>query len=106
MRDFCRGHQESGYDSGFAFGFRADTAQYAYLIRLHPYKGEENLFLYCYRRDWLDRHMEQAEKASGSSTRTTRNCSASRTVDRSVFSGKAARPSTGPAAILMTAMWR
>ena len=26
------------------------------------YKGEENLFLYCYRRDWLDRHMEQAEK--------------------------------------------
>ena len=64
MRDFCRGHQESGYDSGFAFGFRADTAQYAYLIRLHPYKGEENLFLYCYRRDWLDRHMEQAEKAS------------------------------------------
>ena len=62
MRDFCRGHQESGYDSGFAFGFRADTAQYAYLIRLHPYKGEENLFLYCYRRDWLDRHMEQAEK--------------------------------------------
>lgn len=28
MRDFCRGHQESGYDSGFAFGFRADTAQY------------------------------------------------------------------------------
>ena len=39
MRDFCRGHQESGYDSGFAFGFRADTAQYAYLIRLHPYKG-------------------------------------------------------------------
>ena len=62
MRDFCRGHQESGYDSGFAFGFRADTAQYAYLIRLHPYKGEENLFLYCYRRDWLERHMEQAEK--------------------------------------------
>jgi len=25
---------------------------------------------------------------------------------KSVFSGKAARPSTGPAAILMTAMWR
>ena len=53
MRDFCH---------GFAFGFRADTAQYAYLIRLQPYKGEENLFIYCYRRDWLDRHMKQAEK--------------------------------------------
>ena len=53
MRDFCH---------GFAFGFRADTAQYAYLIRLQPYKGEENLFIYCYRRDWLDSHMKQAEK--------------------------------------------
>ena len=30
--------------------------------RLNPYKGEENLFIYCYRRDWLDRHMKQAEK--------------------------------------------
>ena len=62
MRDFCQGHPESGFNDGFAFGFRADTAQYAYLIRLQPYKGEENLFIYCYRRDWLDRHMKQAEK--------------------------------------------
>ena len=45
MRDFCRGHQESGYDSGFAFGFRADTAQYAYLIRLHPTRGRKSVSL-------------------------------------------------------------
>ena len=62
MRDFCQEHPESGFNDGFAFGFRADTAQYAYLIRLQPYKGEENLFIYCYRRDWLDSHMKQAEK--------------------------------------------
>ena len=63
MRDFCREHPESALDHGFfSFGFRADTAQYACLIQLNPYKAEENLFLYCYRRDWLDRHMEQAEK--------------------------------------------
>ncbi len=62
MRDFCQEHPESGFNNGFAFGFRADTAQYAYLIRLQPYKGEENLFIYCYRRDWLDSHMKQAEK--------------------------------------------
>lgn len=62
MKGFCREHPESGFDHDFAFGFRADTTQYAYLIRLHPYKGEENLFIYCYRRDWLYQHMEQAEK--------------------------------------------
>lgn len=62
MRDFCQEHPESGFNDGFAFGFRADTAQYSYLIRLNPYKEEENLSLYCYRRDWLDSHMKQAEK--------------------------------------------
>ena len=62
MKDFCQEHPESGFNDGFAFGFRADTAQYSYLIRLNPYKEEENLSLYCYRRDWLDRHMKQAEK--------------------------------------------
>ena len=62
MRDFCQERPESGFDDGFAFGFRADTAQYSYLIRLNPYKEEENLSLYCYRRDWLDSHMKQAEK--------------------------------------------
>ena len=61
MRDFCQEHPESGFNDGFAFGFRADTAQYAYLIQLNPYKGEENLFICCYRRDCLDRHMKQAE---------------------------------------------
>lgn len=62
MRDFCQEHPESGFNDGFAFGFRADTPQYSYLIRLNPYKGEENLFIYCYRRDWLDHHMKQAQK--------------------------------------------
>ena len=62
MTDFCKEHPESGFNDGFVFGFRADTAQYSYLIRLNPYKGEENLFIYCYRRDWLDSHMKHAEK--------------------------------------------
>ena len=62
MRDFCQERPESGFNEGFAFGFRADTAQYSYLIRLNPYKGEENLFIYCYRRDWLNGHMKHAEK--------------------------------------------
>ena len=35
MRDFCQEHSESGFNEGFDFGFRADTAQYSYLIRLN-----------------------------------------------------------------------
>ena len=59
---FCLEHPEGSFNDGFAFGFRADTAQYSYLIRLQPYKADEHVFIYCYRRDWLDRHMKHAEK--------------------------------------------
>ena len=48
---------EQGY-----YGVRVDTEKYAYLMRLNPNKGEYNLYCYCYRRDWLDSHLKQAEK--------------------------------------------
>lgn len=41
---------------------RADTDKHAYMLRLKPQKGEYNLYCYCYRRDWLDRHLKNAEK--------------------------------------------
>lgn len=41
---------------------RVNTENYAYFMRLNPNQGEYNLYCYCYRRDWLDRHMKQAEK--------------------------------------------
>jgi len=44
------------------YGFRADTDHYSYLMRVNPNKGEYNLYCYCYVRQWLDRHMRQAEK--------------------------------------------
>ena len=44
------------------YGVRVDTEKYAYLLRLNPNKGEYNLYCYCYRRDWLDSHLRQAER--------------------------------------------
>lgn len=44
------------------YGFRADTPHYSYMLRLNPNKGEYNIYCYCYLRQWLDRHMRQAEK--------------------------------------------
>lgn len=49
--------EEPGY-----YGVRVDTEKYAYLLRLNPDKGEYNLYCYCYRRDWLDQHLKDAEK--------------------------------------------
>lgn len=44
------------------YGFRVDTDNYSYMMRLNPNKGEYNLYCYCYRRDWLDQHMKNAER--------------------------------------------
>lgn len=44
------------------YGIRVDTERYAFLLRLNPSPGDYNVNCYCYRRDWLDRHMQQAQK--------------------------------------------
>lgn len=44
------------------YGFRADTDHYSYVMRLNPNKGEYNLYCHCYVKQWLDRHMRQAER--------------------------------------------
>lgn len=60
---YCCAHPESRMDSdGHSFGFRADTERYSYMLRLNPYKGEYNLYCYCYVREWLERHLKDAEK--------------------------------------------
>ena len=59
----CFSHPEAMInDDRNEFGFRVDTQRYSYMIRLNPGKGEYNLYCYCSRRDWLDRHMKESER--------------------------------------------
>ena len=63
MAAYCRKHPESRYGPDSSdYGVRADTEQYAYLLRLNPNRGEYNLYAYCYVRESLDRHMKNAEQ--------------------------------------------
>lgn len=64
LADFCRSHPESAISKGSRseYGFRIDTDHYAYLMRLNPGKGEYNLYCYCYKREWLDRHLQHAAR--------------------------------------------
>ena len=43
-------------------GFRVNTPDYAYLLRLNPNRGEYNFYIYCFKRDTLDRHLRDAER--------------------------------------------
>ena len=62
MNKFCHKHPDSSIEPDYNYGFRADTDHYSYMLRVTPRKGEYNLYCYCYVRQWLDRHMKQAEK--------------------------------------------
>lgn len=61
LMKYCFAHPE-GQLNDHEFGFRVDTGAYAYLMRLNPNRGEYNLYCYCYRRDWLDHHLKEAER--------------------------------------------
>ena len=44
------------------YGVRVDSEKYTYLLRLNPNKGEYTLYCYCYVREWLDKHIKEAQK--------------------------------------------
>lgn len=63
LSSYCHGIPESSFvGDGREFGFRVDTKQYSYMLRLNPNRGEYNLYCYCYQKKWLDRHLQQAER--------------------------------------------
>lgn len=64
MVDYARQNPESGFKGNYAteYGFRADTEKYSYLLRCNPAQGDYNLYCYCYEKQWLDRHIENARQ--------------------------------------------
>ena len=62
MSKYCKKYPGSSIEPGYNYGFRADTAHYSYLLRVTPKRGEYNLYCYCYLRQWLESHMNRAEK--------------------------------------------
>ena len=58
---YCRAHPDSLISpDGHEYGFRADTENYSYMLRLNPNWGEYNFYIYCYVREMLDCHMAEA----------------------------------------------
>lgn len=63
LETFCMNSDNVfSYDTGVDYGVRVNTKDYAFLMRLNPYKGNYSLYCYCYKKDWLDSHLEKAEK--------------------------------------------
>lgn len=63
MSKFCHAIPGSEItDDGRNFGFRVDTDEYAYMLRLNPNKGEYNAYIYAYDREMLDTFLVPAQE--------------------------------------------
>ena len=64
MVRYGRENKESEMQGAYTteFGFRADTEKYAFLLRCIPVRGDYNFFCFCYVKEWLDKHIEEANR--------------------------------------------
>ena len=63
LANFCWKHPDARMTPGEDdYGFRVDTENYSYMLRLNPNRGMYNIYCYCYQREWLDRHLAAAAK--------------------------------------------
>lgn len=53
---YCRANPEAGFDGNYTreYGFRVDTEEHSYLLRLNPNKGDYNFYIYAYNKEMLD----------------------------------------------------
>lgn len=60
MKTYCKGQPESAFQGNYTeeYAFRADTEQYAYMIRCNPVKGDYNFYIYAYDREMLDKALD------------------------------------------------
>jgi len=60
---FCNLHPEWEMNDDRAYyGVRVDTTNYSYMIRLTPRQGDYNIYCHCYKRESLNKHLENAER--------------------------------------------
>ena len=64
MSAYARQYADSAFQGSYCteYGFRVDTEKHAYLLRCNPTKGDYNFYCYCYIKEWLDGHIQNAEK--------------------------------------------
>ena len=64
MSAYAKKSPESAFKGNYCteYGFRVDTEKHAFLFRCNPTKGDYNFYCYCYVKEWLDKHIKNAEK--------------------------------------------
>jgi len=53
---YCRANPDAGFDGSCTreYGFRVDTEEHSYMLRLNPNKGDFNFYIYAYTKEMLN----------------------------------------------------
>lgn len=64
MQSCGRNQPDSAFTGSYTteYGFRVDTDTFSYLLRCNPTKGDYNFYCWCFEKQWLNRHLGQAQK--------------------------------------------
>ena len=64
MKAYVAAYPDSAFHENHnkEYGFRIDTDRHAYLIRCNPSANDTHFYCYCYKSEYLDRHMANAAK--------------------------------------------
>lgn len=63
LNTFCAMHPEWKTGGGREYyGVRVDTTNYTYMLRFTPRQGDYNIYCHCYKREWLDKHLDNAAR--------------------------------------------
>lgn len=64
MKAYVAAYPDSAFHENHnkEYGFRIDTDRHAYLIRCNPSANDTHFYCYCYKSEYLERHMANAAK--------------------------------------------
>lgn len=62
LAKFCRQTLEADMGDDRQYGVRVDTEKYTYFLRLSPYKGDYNLYCYCYLTEDLSKGKDESKE--------------------------------------------
>ncbi|MDL2327260.1 hypothetical protein LJC64_01165 [Ruminococcaceae bacterium OttesenSCG-928-A11] len=64
METYCRSNQEARLPLNLSdgYGFRVDTKERTYLLRCKPAVGEYDFYLYVYKSEFLNNHVQNAAR--------------------------------------------
>lgn len=61
MQEFCHTHTGSAFQGNYTteYGFKIDTEDNSFILRVNPNKGDYNFYCYCYQKSALDKALSE-----------------------------------------------